>query len=90
MIIFNNGTFPRSAKVGEKPKSGIMIDVNDSGLINQIQFCFTFLHSENRFERKINANELRNKLEEGFTLSEAIRVIKYGDGSFDGECDFPF
>lgn len=89
VVLFNQGTFPREAKMGERPKSGLMLDFDEQGLINQIQFCFTFLHQENESKFTINAQKVLDYMNDGLSADEAFDKLKE-DKKEDGECSLPF
>src|ERR1035437_9071251 len=59
VVIFNDGTFPRANKEDyEKGKTGLMLNVTD-GKIDQVMFCYTFLHRENKYNFEIFGAELK-------------------------------
>ncbi len=52
VVFFNNGEFPKKNLSFERPRMGLMLEINN-GKIALIQFCYTFLHSKN--ERRCDA-----------------------------------
>ena len=46
VVFFNDGEFPRKNLPFERPRTGLMLEINN-GKIALIQFCYTFLHSKN-------------------------------------------
>ena len=89
VVFFNGGKFPRKAYVGEKPKSGLMLNVNEDNQIDQIQFCFTFLHSDNKHKPNINAENIIESMKNGLSAEEAFdRLKKRVERSNDS--DLPF
>lgn len=74
VIIFNNGTFPREPQsFTDKTKAGIMIDTSDDR-ISKIQFCFSFLKTENRAVCECVGDEYVKYIKEGFSEEEAIEM----------------
>lgn len=61
VVLFNNGTFPRTAKSPtEYSKTGIMLDVKDGKIIT-LKFCFKFLKNENKAVLECMVEEMRKK-----------------------------
>ena len=52
VVFFNDGEFPKKNLPFERPRMGLMLEINN-GKIALIQFCYTFLHSKN--ERRCNS-----------------------------------
>jgi len=46
VVFFNNGEFPKKNELFERPRAGLMLEINN-GKIALIRFCYTFLHSKN-------------------------------------------
>jgi hypothetical protein len=90
VLLLNGGTFPVRPRPWKNPRSGLMIKINESGMIDQIQFCFTFLHAENKYGVTINGRTIQELLDQGHTVDEAISILKYSWGPHDDECSFPF
>ena len=90
VVLFNKGKFPRKAKVGERPKAGMMLNVNENGLIDLIQFCFTFLHRDNVHKPSAKAENFIEAIKNGLSPEEAHERIKKRIADFDSDCEFPF
>ena len=46
VVFFNNGEFPKKNQSFERPRTGLMLEINNNK-IALIQYCYTFLHSKN-------------------------------------------
>lgn len=74
IVILNHGTFPRiPQEFSEKTKAGIMIDSKE-GRINKIQFCFSFLKTENKAVCECVGEELVKYIKQGFSEEEAVAM----------------
>ena len=74
VVIFNNGTFPREPQdFTDKTKAGLMLNTSD-GKISKIQFCFTFLKTENRAVCECVGEEYLKYMKAGFSEEEAIEM----------------
>jgi len=66
VIMFNNGDFPREIfDSSEKSKTGLMINVKDNK-INVVQFCYTLLNTENRYQFEIHASVVKEYMGDNF------------------------
>ena len=52
VVFFNDGEFPKKNQSFERPRAGLMLEINNAK-ISTIRFCYTFLHSKN--ERRCKA-----------------------------------
>jgi hypothetical protein len=74
VVIFNNGTFPRvPQEFTDKTKAGLMLDSRD-GKIHTIQFCFSFLKTENRAVCDCVGEEYLKYIKAGFSEDDAIAM----------------
>ena len=74
VVIFNNGTFPRvPQEFTDKTKAGLMLDSRE-GKINKMQFCFSFLKTENRPVCECVGEELVKYIKQGFSEDDAIEM----------------
>jgi hypothetical protein len=61
VVIFNNGSFPKKPKDNsEKEKAGLMFVIEDEK-IKRIDFCYSFLESDNRYVFEKNIEDKLNK-----------------------------
>lgn len=74
VVIFNNGTFPRvPQEFTDTTKAGLMLDTSD-GKISKIQFCFTFLKTENNAVCECVGAEYLKYMKAGFSEEDAIAM----------------
>jgi len=74
IVIFNHGTFPRlPQEFTDKTKAGLMLD-SRNGKIHKIQFCFSFLKTENRAVCECVGNEYLKYMKAGFSEDDAIAM----------------
>ena len=74
IVILNNGTFPIiPQEFTDKTKAGIMLDSKE-GKINKIQFCFSFLKTENKAVCEFVGEELVKYIKQGFSEEEAVAM----------------
>ena len=74
VVIFNNGTFPRDPQnFTDKTKAGIMLETLD-GKISKMQFCFSFLKTENKAVCECVGDEYLKYMKAGFSEEEAIAM----------------
>ena len=74
IVLFNQGTFPRlPQEFTDKTKAGLMLDTKD-GKIHRIQFCFSFLKTENKAVCDCVGEEYVNYIKQGFSEEEAIAM----------------
>jgi hypothetical protein len=72
VVIFNNGTFPRVPQdFTDKIKAGLMLETLESK-ISKIQFCFSFLKTENKAVCEFVGEEYVKYIKLGFSEEEAI------------------
>jgi hypothetical protein len=72
VVIFNNGTFPRvPQEFTDKTKAGLMLD-SHNGKIHRIQFCFSFLKTENKAVCDCVGEEYVKYIKLGLSEEEAI------------------
>lgn len=74
VVIFNNGTFPRiPQEFTDATKAGLMFDTQD-GKISRIQFCFTFLKTENIYVHDCVGREYVKYIKLGYSEEQAIAM----------------
>jgi hypothetical protein len=74
IVLFNLGSFPRlPQEFTDKTKAGLMID-SKNGKINRIQFCFSFLKTENKAVCECVGEEYVKYIKQGFSEEEAIAI----------------
>lgn len=74
IILFNQGTFPRMPQeFTDKTKVGLMLD-SHKGKIHRIQFCFSFLKTENKAVCDCVGEEYVKYIKQGFSEEEAIAI----------------
>jgi len=74
IVILNLGTFPRMPQeFTDKTKAGLMLD-SENGKINKIQFCFSFLKTENKAVCECVGEEYVKYIKLGFSEEEAIEM----------------
>jgi hypothetical protein len=76
VVILNNGLFPRKcADISERTTIGLMLDIK-GGKIIQIQFCTSFLHTDNKYQFEEDCEVIKKLMNEGLNLSEAYLKMK--------------
>ena len=66
VVLFNNGEFPREIlDSSEKSKTGLMINIKDNK-INAVQFCYTLLNTENKYQFEIHASVVKKYMGDNF------------------------
>lgn len=74
VVIFNNGTFPRVPHdFTDKTKAGLMLETLE-GKISKIQFCFSFLKTENKAVCECVGEEYLKYIKAGFSEDDAIAM----------------
>lgn len=74
IVLFNQGTFPRMPQEFiDKTKAGLMLDFHN-GKINRIQFCFSFLKTENKAVCDCVGEEYVKYIKQGFSEEETIAM----------------
>jgi hypothetical protein len=74
IVLFNQGKFPRlPQEFTDKTKAGLMLD-SDKGKIHKIQFCFSFLKTENKAVCDCAGEEYVKYIKLGFSEEEAIEM----------------
>jgi len=74
VVILNNGKFPRiPQEFADKTKAGLMLDSRE-GKINRVQFCFSFLKTENKAVCECVGEEYVKYIKLGFSEEEAIAM----------------
>ncbi len=72
IVILNRGIFPRRPqKFTDKTKAALMLD-SHNGKIHRIQFCFSFLKTENKAVCDCVGKEYVKYIKQGFSEEEAI------------------
>ncbi|RAR74246.1 hypothetical protein [Flavobacterium aciduliphilum] len=72
IVILNHGTFPIiPQEFTDKTKAGLMLD-SHNGKIHRIQFCFSFLKTENKAVCECVGEELVKYIKKGFSEEEAV------------------
>ena len=85
IVLFNQGTFPRMPQeFTDKTKAGLMLD-SDKGKIHKIQFCFSFLKTENKAVCDCVGEEYVKYIKQGFSEEEAIEMY---DANSDSEYSY--
>ena len=81
IVLFNQGTFPRMPQeFTDKTKAGLMLD-SDNGKIHKIQFCFSFLKTENKAVCDCVGEEYLKYIKFGFSEEEAITLYSANPNS---------
>lgn len=81
VVIFNNGTFPRvPQEFTDKTKAGLMLEILE-GKISKMQFCFSFLKTENKAVCDCVGEEYVKYIKLGFTEEEAIEMYDLNPNS---------
>ena len=74
VVIFNNGTFPRVPQdFTDKTKAGMMLESSE-GKISKMQFCFSFLKTENKAVCDCVGAEYLKYMKAGFSEEDAIAM----------------
>jgi hypothetical protein len=74
VVIFNNGTFPRVPQdFTDKTKAGLMLEILE-GKISKMQFCFSFLKTENKAVHECVGEEYLKYMKAGFSEEDAIAM----------------
>lgn len=97
VVIFNNGTFPRVPQnFIDKTKAGLMLNISD-GKISKVQFCFTFLKTENKAVCECVGAEYLKYMKAGFSEEDAIKLYDANPNSVyrhltkdEDDYSFPF
>lgn len=81
IVILNLGTFPRMPQeFTDKTKAGLMLD-SYNGKIHRIQFCFSFLKTENKAVCDCVDQEYVKYFKFGFSEEEAIGMYEANPNS---------
>jgi hypothetical protein len=81
IVILNFGSFPRlPQEFTDKTKSGLMIE-SKNGKIHRIQFCFSFLKTENKAVCECVGEEYLKYMKSGFSEAEAIEMYDVNPNS---------
>jgi hypothetical protein len=81
IVLFNQGTFPRMPQeFTDKTKAGLMLDTKD-GKIHKIQFCFSFLKTDNKAVCDCVGEEYVKYIKQGFSEEEAIEMYEANPNS---------
>jgi hypothetical protein len=76
VLIINDGAFPRKcADISERNKIGLMLGIK-GGKITQIQFCTSFLHTNNKYQFEEDCDAIRKLMNEGLNFTEAYLKLK--------------
>ena len=97
VVIFNNGTFPRvPQEFTDKTKAGLMLEILE-GKISKMQFCFSFLKTENKAVHECVGEEYLKYMKAGFSEEDAIAMYDANPDSKyrhltkeEGHEDLPF
>jgi hypothetical protein len=98
VVIFNNGTFPRVPQdFTDKTKAGMMLESSE-GKISKMQFCFSFLKTENKAVCDCVGEEYVKYIKLGFSEEDAIAMYDCNPNSeysyitkkINDENSFPF
>ena len=74
IVLFNNGTFPRVPQdFTDKTKAGLMLETSE-GKISKMQFCFSFLKTENKAVCECVGEEYLKYMKAGFSEEDAIAL----------------
>jgi hypothetical protein len=74
VVLFNNGRFPRiPQEFTDASKAALMFDTQD-GKISRIQFCFTFLKTENKYVHDCVGREYVKYIKLGYSEEQAIAM----------------
>ncbi len=74
VVIFNNGTFPRvPQEFTDKTKAGLMFEILEDK-ISKMQFCFSFLKTENKAVCDCIGEEYVKYIKLGCSEEEAIEM----------------
>jgi hypothetical protein len=85
IVILNRGIFPRMPQeFTDKTKVGLMLD-SHNGKIHRIQFCFSFLKTENKAVCDCVGEEYVKYIKQGFSEKEAIEMY---DANPDSEYSY--
>ena len=76
VLIINEGSFPRKCTdIFERKTIGLMLEIKN-GKISQIQFCTSFLHTDNKCQFEEDCEVIKKLMNEGLNLSEAYLKMK--------------
>ncbi|MFN5773128.1 hypothetical protein [Flavobacterium sp.] len=85
IVILNLGTFPRMPQeFTDKTKAGLMLD-SHNGKIHRIQFCFSFLKTDNKAVCDCVGEEYVKYIKQGFSEEDAIEMY---DANPDSEYSY--
>ena len=85
IVILNRGIFPRMPQeFTDKTKAGLMLD-SHNGKIHRIQFCFSFLKTENKAVCDCVGEEYVKYIKQGFSEEDAIEMY---DANPDSEYSY--
>lgn len=81
VVLFNHGEFPRkTVDYSERSKTGLMLNVKGDKIMD-IQFCFVFLKTENKYLYQCIGDRVKKLIDRGFPLDDAIQAVAGGPGS---------
>ena len=76
VLIINEGSFPRKyTDIFERKTIGLMLEIKN-GKISQIQFCTSFLHTDNNYQFGEDCEVIKKFMNEGLNLFEAYLKMK--------------
>lgn len=82
VVLFNEGLFVLQKEHKAKSRTGFMLHIVD-GLIQEIAFCFSFAHRENKSQMEYDNDEANKLLAKGVPLVEAIETVLTARGCTD-------
>lgn len=82
VVLFNDGLFVLQQEHKAKSRTGFMPHIVD-GLINEIAFCFSFAHRENKSQMEYDNEEVNKLIAKGVPLIEAIETVLTARGCTD-------
>ena len=72
VVLINGGQFPRVIKDNsERSKTGLMIKIKDAK-ITQIKFCYSFVHTENKYVFESKSEIIKQLIKSGLTYEKAF------------------
>ncbi len=82
VVLFNEGLFVLQQEHKAKSRTGFMLHIVD-GLIQEIAFCFSFAHRENKSQAEYDNDEVNKLTAQGVPLIEAIETVLTARGCTD-------
>jgi len=82
VVLFNEGLFVLQQEHKTKSRTGFMLHIVD-GLIQEIAFCFSFAHRDNKSQMEYDNDEVNKLTAKGVPFVDAIEIVLTARGCTD-------